>query len=126
MQSGGAKALRASGVALAAEKTRDCDAEHMECFDGCWNSPPPYDHIERGKAGHYKYCTTMCLKKYMECCKQQKLRPQAFPDLKAALDWLKEHKTEVLVGSVVVVAGAAFVVSVGAAGALVLLPLAAI
>ncbi|HZI10918.1 MAG TPA: hypothetical protein VE153_11060 [Myxococcus sp.] len=42
------------------------------------------------------------------------------------MDWLKEHKTEVLVGSVVVVAGAAFIVSAGVAGALVLLPLAAI
>lgn len=120
------KALSASGIVLASGGTRDCDAEQIACFDDCWNSPPPYEHIERGRAGHYKYCTTMCLKKYMECCKQQELRPRAFPDMKAALDWLKERKTEVLVGSVVVVAGAAFIVSAGAAGALVLLPLAAI
>jgi len=64
------KALSASGVVLASGGTRDCDAEQIQCFDDCWNSPPPYEHIERGKAGHYKYCTTMCLKKYMECCKQ--------------------------------------------------------
>ncbi len=54
------------------------------------------------------------------------MRPRAFVDMKAALDWLKSHKPEVLAGSVVVVAGAVFIVSVGAAGALVLIPLAAI
>jgi hypothetical protein len=118
--------LGASEIVLAAERARDCDAEHNECFEHCWNSPPPDTHVERGKAGHYKYCTSLCLKKYMECCKEKELKPRAFPDMKAALGWLKEHKTEVLVGSVIVVAGAAFIVSTGGAGALVLLPLVAI
>ncbi len=44
--------------------------------------------------------------------------------MKTAMDWLKDHKTEVLAGSVVIVAGVAFVVSGGAAGAVVLIPLA--
>ncbi len=113
-------------ASLVAGKRRDCDAEHNECFNDCWNSPPPFSHIPPQQAQHYEHCTSLCLKKYMECCKQQELRPRAFADMKAALDWLKAHKTEVLVGSVVVVAGAAFIVSVGAAGALVLIPLAAI
>lgn len=116
---------RAFDIVLAAGTSRDCDAEHLKCFDDCWNSPPP-DPIERGNKGHYKHCTSLCLKQYMECCKSQELRPRTFPDMTTARDWLNSHKAQVLVGSIVVVAGAAFIVSVGAAGALVLLPLAAI
>jgi hypothetical protein len=66
----------------------------------------------------------------MECVKEVEARPRplAFPDMKAAKDWLASHKTEVLVGTivVVVVAGATFVVVTGGAGALVLVPLAAL
>jgi hypothetical protein len=120
------RSSRAFDLTLAAGKARDCDAEHNECFSDCWNAPPPYSHIPPQQGQHYQHCTSMCLKKYMECCKQQELRPRAFADMKSALSWLKEHKTEVLVGSVVVVAGAAFIVSTGGAGGLVLLPLAAI
>jgi hypothetical protein len=47
-----------------------------------------------------------------------------FPDMNKALNWLREHKTEVAIGTVVVVAGVAFIVSTGGAGALVLAPLA--
>jgi hypothetical protein len=44
----------------------------------------------------------------------------------AALDWLREHKAEVAVGTIVVVAGviaAPYVVAIVAGGALVLAPL---
>ncbi len=120
------RSSRALDVVLASGKARDCDAEHTECFDDCWNSPAPWSHVPPKGAQHYKHCTSMCLEKYMECCRQQELRPRAFPSMKTAMDWLKDHKTEVLAGSVVIVAGVAFVVSVGAAGALILLPLAAL
>ena len=62
----------------------------------------------------------------MECVKELEARPLAFPDMKTAKDWLARHETEVLVGSLVVVAGATFVVATGGAGALVLIPLAAL
>jgi hypothetical protein len=41
-----------------------------------------------------------------------------------ALDWLKSHKTEVALGTVVIVAGVAFVLTTGGSGALILAPLA--
>lgn len=120
------RSSRAFDIVLASGRARDCDAEHNKCFDNCWNSPSPWSHVPAKGAQHYKHCTSTCLEEYMECCKQQELRPRAFPSMKTAMDWLKDHKTEVLAGSVVIVAGAAFVVAVGAAGALVLLPLAAL
>lgn len=123
---GSHRSSRAFDIVLAAGKSRNCDAEHNACFEDCWNSPPPYGHIPPQKAQHYQHCTSLCLKKYMECCKQRRLSPQAFPEMKTALDWLKAHKTEVVVGSVVIVAGVAFIVATGGAGGLVLLPLAAI
>jgi len=123
---GSHRASRPLDIVLAATKSRDCDAEHKECFEDCWNSPPPYSHIPPQKAQHYQHCTSLCLKRYMECCKQQRMRPHSFPEMQTALDWLREHKTEVAVGSVVIVAGVAFIVATGGAGGLVLLPLAAI
>lgn len=49
-----------------------------------------------------------------------------FPTMDAALGWLREHKTEVAVGTIVIVAGvlaALYVVAIAAGGALVLAPL---
>jgi hypothetical protein len=62
----------------------------------------------------------------MECLKNIEAQPLAFPDMAKARDWLKRHEKEVLVGSIVLVAGAAFVVSTAGAGVLVLIPLAAL
>ncbi|TNV66558.1 hypothetical protein FH620_05820 [Corallococcus exiguus] len=47
-----------------------------------------------------------------------------FSNIDGALDWLRAHRTEVAIGTVVVVAGVAFVVATGGTGALVLAPLA--
>src|SRR5262245_60059446 len=86
---------------------RDCDKEHIECFRRCWNTQPPYP-ITRGDKGHDKYCTRTCREAYMECLKDIEAQPLAFPDMVKAKDWLKRHEKEVLVGSIVLVAGAAF------------------
>ncbi|NNB90825.1 hypothetical protein HJC10_31735 [Corallococcus exiguus] len=47
-----------------------------------------------------------------------------FSNLDGALDWLRTHRTEVAIGTVVVIAGVAFVVATGGSGALILAPLA--
>jgi len=82
---------------------------------------------------HHEHCTETCRKGYMKCInEQEELERQEsqrktlhFPTMNAALDWLREHKTEVAVGTVVIVAGAlaAPYVIVIAGGALVLAPL---
>ena len=104
---------------------RDCDKEHIACFRKCWNTPPPYP-ISRGDKGHYKYCTTKCLGEYMDCIKETEPQPLMFPDMKGAKEWLERHKTEILVGTIVVVAGAAFVVATGGSGSVVLVALIAL
>ncbi|MFY0574845.1 hypothetical protein ACN28S_11185 [Cystobacter fuscus] len=41
-----------------------------------------------------------------------------------AIDWIKNHKAEVAIGTIVIVAGVAFVLSTGGFGTLILAPLA--
>jgi hypothetical protein len=65
----------------------------------------------------------------MDCCSLREaaeartLRVR-FPAVDSAVDWLKQHRRELVVGTVVVVAGVAFVVVVAGSGgtALVLAP----
>lgn len=109
---------QAAFLAIAA---RDCDQEHIECFRRCWNSKPPWP-IERGKRGHYLYCTSKCLAEYMECLAEQAAE-KAFDTMSEALDWLK-HNPGVAVGTLVVVGGVVFVVMTGGGGALILAPAA--
>ena len=52
--------------------------------------------------------------------------PLMFPDMEIAQEWLKRNNKEVLVGSIVLVAGAAFVIGTAGVGVLVLVPLAAL
>jgi hypothetical protein len=61
----------------------------------------------------------------MACLKRKELHLREFPTMDRAMDWLRRHKKEILIGTIVVVAGATFIVVTGGAGALVLVPLAA-
>ncbi|NNC14500.1 hypothetical protein HJC22_01980 [Corallococcus exiguus] len=107
-----------------------CGEMQKQCFQTCWEREPPYPSIPKNSAMHHKYCTTECLKQFMECVKEQEAleaqnakRGLRFPDMNAALDWLREHKSEVVLGTVVVVAGVAFTLVVAPAGLLVLSPI---
>ncbi|HZI15589.1 MAG TPA: hypothetical protein VE153_34775 [Myxococcus sp.] len=109
----------------------DCDEEHIQCFDRCWNKAPPLTSIKKGSGMHNEYCTTLCREEYMDCIEEQEQEERErkntrlrFSDMDAALGWLRTHKAEVALGTVVVVAGVAFIVSTGGAGALILAPLA--
>ncbi|MFP2930098.1 hypothetical protein ACLESO_33855 [Pyxidicoccus sp. 3LG] len=108
---------------------RNCDAEHIQCFDRCWNSAPPLTSIKRGSGKHHEYCTEECRQEYMDCIKEQEPQGSGNKTLESssmdkALEWLREHRAEVAIGTVVVVAGVAFIVSTGGTGALILAPLA--
>lgn len=112
-------------VLRVAGGNRDCDAEQIECFNKCWNRKPPYPY-QRGKADHYQYCNTKCLKEYMRCLKSQGASALQFPAMQDAQDWLKRHQEDILAGTVVVVAGAAMVIVVAETGGLALVPLLAL
>jgi hypothetical protein len=97
----------------------DCDSQHVECFQRCWNAKPPWP-ITKGKAGHYKYCQSKCLTEYMACLAAAGL-VRTFATLGQARFWLAQNP-HLAVGTFVLVAGAVYVVSTGGAGALILLP----
>jgi hypothetical protein len=107
-----------------------CTELQIKCFDRCWNRPPPLTSIKPGSGKHHEYCTKECREEFMECMEDQERLEEAgkkrldFSTIDNALAWLREHKTEVAVGTVVVVAGVVFVVATGGSGALILAPLA--
>lgn len=112
------------GIVLASNRSRDCDQEQIDCYRACMKRrlPSYLNHIKRGSGAHGTHCANKCLKEYMQCLELQKTRALEFPVIHDALDWLKRHRKEVFVGTVVVIAGVAFVVISAGVGLLVLAP----
>jgi hypothetical protein len=111
-----------------------CNELQKQCFKACWNRKPSISSIKKGSGMHHEHCTRTCREEFMRCIQEQEEleRQDAqktelhFPTMNAALEWLREHKTEVAVGTIVIVAGviaAPYVVAIAAGGALVLAPL---
>ncbi|MFL5353901.1 hypothetical protein [Archangium sp.] len=113
-------------IVLVSGRPRDCDQELVDCHRECMKRPvpPEYNQYEynRGLGGREDYCNKQCLPSYMDCKELEKLRPQEFSAVDAAVDWLKRHRKALLVGSTVVIAGVVFVVVSAGAGAVVLAP----
>jgi len=83
--------------------------------------------MKTGEKGHHRYCESTCLKAYMQCVKEVESahkRINLGDDMNPALTWLRNHKSELAIGTVVVVGGIAFTVATGGAGWLILTPLA--
>jgi hypothetical protein len=59
---------------------------------------------------------------YLDCSRLQELEAKRFTAIEPAIDWVKRHRKEILVGTVVIIAGVAFIVVSAGAGALVLAP----
>ncbi|HEX8699039.1 MAG TPA: hypothetical protein VF815_09410, partial [Myxococcaceae bacterium] len=55
---------------------------------------------------------------------EKKTRRLKFSRVDEAIEWITNHKAEVALGTVVVIAGVAFVITTGGTGALILAPLA--
>jgi hypothetical protein len=115
----------AGDIVLASRRSRDCDEEHTACYRGCMKRklPSNFGHIEYGSARHINYCNSKCLAEYEQCLESQGRQFLRFPAVDGAVDWLKRHRTELLAGTLVVIAGATFVVVSAGAGVLVLAPL---
>lgn len=118
-------ALSAPLVLISARR-RDCDQEQIDCHRDCMRRklPAPHNYIPRGDPRHNQICRDRCLSSYMDCVDAEKARALWFPAVDGAVDWLKEHRTKLLVGTVVVIAGVTFVVASAGAGLVVLAPLA--
>lgn len=114
-------------VVLTAGRQRDCAEENRACIRECMSRPLPrgFGHITwggRGKGGKEAYCNRQCMQAYLDCEELQGLKPQEFTAWDGAVDWLKSNRKEILVGSVVTIAGVAFVVVSAGAGLVILAP----
>ncbi|WP_395824263.1 hypothetical protein [Archangium minus] len=113
------------GPIVRAAWTRDCEEELDACMDMCLKSLRGRNWSHSNKGSKDETCRGRCRPAYIDCCK---LREQAealkFPAADKAVAWLKQHHEELVVGTVVVIAGVTFVAAVvGSAGtALVLVP----
>ena len=107
---------------------RDCQAEHEECFRKCWRkSHPPYPH--KHDEWYYKRCTADCGKAFNECVDEQEeeareAKKREFRSVDQAIEWIRNNKAEVALGTIIVVAGVTFILTTGGSGALILAPLA--
>lgn len=108
----------------------DCQKEHEECVERCWKKRFAWPHNQQQSGWYYKRCTSDCKDQYIECIKEQEAAEKTritkleFSRMDQAIAWLREHRAEVVLGTIVVVGGIAFVLSTGGAGALILVPLA--
>jgi hypothetical protein len=116
------------GQPVRAAWTRDCERERDECEDDCMRSRvrPGYGHVttpDRKRGAKYDFCRQKCMQPYLDCCRLRELEPQRFTEPDDAVGWLKRHHKEILLGSVIVIAGVVFVTVSAGAGALVLVPI---
>lgn len=114
-------------VRVAKTYQRDCDAENDQCIDMCMSRPLPrgFGHTTsggRGKGGKEEWCRRQCQQAYDDCRELERRQLQEFSAMDEAIDWLKRHHQGLLVGSIVVIAGVAFVTVSAGAGLVVLAP----
>jgi hypothetical protein len=101
--------------------TRNCEDEFDACVEMCKKSlrGRNWSHANRGAKA--EICRGRCRPAYNDCCR---LRDQAetlkFPTADNATHWLKAHHEEVLVGTLVVIAGVTFIVAVVGSGGIAL------
>jgi hypothetical protein len=117
-----------------------CNELERTCYTQCWRRKPELSSIPKGSGKHNEFCNEKCRKEFNECVEkleeaerqEAQSRPPVrkqelhFSNMDTALVWLKEHKTEVALGALVIVGGllaapaVAYVVGLSATGALVL------
>jgi hypothetical protein len=104
--------------------TRDCEQESEACEAMCRAGlkGPDWSHMKPG--AKWEHCVGVCRPAYLDC---NRLKEQAerevvrFHAIDEAVDWAKRNSGKLLAGTVIVIAGVAFVVVVGASGGAVLL-----
>lgn len=120
---------RLEGPVVRASINRDCENERNGCEEMCRASMKGRAWTHASAGSKKAICRERCMPAYLDCCSLQeaaeasKLRVR-FPAIESAVDWLKQHRRELVVGTVVVIAGVAFVIVVAGSGgtALVLAP----
>jgi hypothetical protein len=113
------------GSLVRASFNRDCEEERDRCEEMCQASLRGRTWSHATPASKVQICTARCRPAYLDCCRlKEQAEAVKFSVPGEAVDWLKRHRKELLVGTLVVISGVAFVVVVGGSGgaALVLVP----
>lgn len=113
-------------IVLATARQRDCHQEFNDCIDTCVGRLVSEDYAHMSLRSKKEHCRGECWQAFRDCEDLKKLRPQEFSATAPAVDWLKRNRNEVLVGSLVVVAGVAFVVAFPPGALIALIPVAAL
>jgi hypothetical protein len=115
-----------------------CEGRRAQCETDCLRSARPFaigrhkyqdTRVQPWRIARGWWCSRNCTKAFSECRMGRgewaEEYAAEFDAIEPAIDWLKKHRTELVVGSVVVIAGVAFAVVVAGSGgaALVLAPL---
>ncbi len=114
---------------VRASFNRDCEAEREGCEETCRASLKGRNWTHASAGSKNAICRERCRQAYLDCGKLSELAEAgklrvSFSVVDSAIDWLEQHHQELLVGTVVVIAGVTFVVVVAGTGggALVLAP----
>lgn len=105
--------------------TRDCEEEQDACMAMCMKSLKGRNWSHANKGSKKEHCRHSCRPAYLDCCElRERAEALKFTAADNAVLWLKQHHEELLVGTVVVITGVAFVVTVAGSGgaALLLVP----
>lgn len=116
---------RVEGHIVRVTWTRNCEDERDACVEMCMKSLTGPDWSHASKGSKFKICEGRCRPAYLDCCRlREQAEARSFQAVDDAVDWLKQHHKEVLVGTVIVIAGVTFVVIVVGTGgaALILAP----
>lgn len=115
-----------------------CEGRQDQCIQDCLSSSRPvwighwrYENVKTQpwREARRWWCPEHCGKQADMCKRRMGTWAEEyvaeFDEIEPAVDWIKNHREELLVGSVIVIAGVAFVaaITVSGGGALILVPL---
>jgi hypothetical protein len=118
----------------------ECDARQSSCINLCTSSPRPIP-IENDRYPGYigswaknrgRWCEETCTKYHQMCIRGRgpwaEQQAREFTRVDLAVEWLESHRKEIVTGTLVVIAGVAFVAAVAGSGggALCFVPLLAV
>ncbi|OJT16832.1 hypothetical protein BO221_47885 [Archangium sp. Cb G35] len=118
-----------TGRILRATFTRDCEEELHACYQDCMSRPLPPGYgsvkIPRKAGGKAEWCNKKCLQPYNDCCRLRELEAHRFETIGPAVEWAKQHRKQILTGTIIIIAGVTFV-ACGGPGILILAPASAV
>ncbi|HEX5752616.1 MAG TPA: hypothetical protein VFZ09_40805 [Archangium sp.] len=110
-----------------------CEGRRAQCEMDCLRSGRPFaigrrkyqdTRVQPWRIARGWWCPENCMDAFVECTKGRgewtEEYAAGFDAIEPAIDWLKKHRAELVVGSVVVIAGVSFAVVVAGSGGAVL------